>query len=133
MMKTLKIEIKEEQKLITRKMEVKINIEKLRKEMQKIKKMKTRKEKKLTRKKEIKKTAYLTSTFSDERKYEKFKENFHDSTNGYKKILNIKDIDMKPSIEILDNIAVEGDYEGKYRVLLKPLNLYCFELQEHEY
>ncbi|CAI9294481.1 unnamed protein product [Lactuca saligna] len=78
-------------------------------------------------------TAYLTSTLSDERKYEKFNENFHDSTNGYKKILNIKDIDMvffpvvrsahifvivfnlkKPSIEILDNSAVEGDYEGKY-------------------
>nr|KAJ0192934.1 hypothetical protein LSAT_V11C800407320 [Lactuca sativa] len=39
-------------------------------------------------------TAYLTSTLSNERKYEKFKENFHDSTNGYKKILNIKDIDM---------------------------------------
>ncbi|CAI9286695.1 unnamed protein product [Lactuca saligna] len=39
-------------------------------------------------------TAYLTSTLFDERKYEKFKENFHDSTNGYKKILNIKDIDM---------------------------------------
>nr|KAJ0213930.1 hypothetical protein LSAT_V11C400204050 [Lactuca sativa] len=30
-------------------------------------------------------TAYLTSTLSDERKYENFKENFHDSTNGYKK------------------------------------------------
>nr|KAJ0211095.1 hypothetical protein LSAT_V11C400204830 [Lactuca sativa] len=28
-------------------------------------------------------------------KYEKFKENFHESTNGYKKILKIKDIDMK--------------------------------------
>ncbi|CAI9283923.1 unnamed protein product [Lactuca saligna] len=40
-------------------------------------------------------TAYLTSTLPDERKYEKFKENFHESTNGYKKILNIKDIDMK--------------------------------------
>ncbi|CAI9301167.1 unnamed protein product [Lactuca saligna] len=67
-------------------------------------------------------------------------ENFHDSTDGYKKILNIKDIDMvffpvvisahifvivfnlkKPSIEILDNSAVEGDYEAKYGVLLKPL------------
>nr|KAJ0207068.1 hypothetical protein LSAT_V11C500259920 [Lactuca sativa] len=34
--------------------------------------------------------AYLTSTLSDERKYEKFKKNFHDSTDGYKKILNIK-------------------------------------------
>ncbi|CAI9271386.1 unnamed protein product [Lactuca saligna] len=85
-------------------------------------------------------TAYLTSTLSDERKYEKFKENFHESTNGYKKILNIKDIDMvffpvvrsahifvivcnlkKPSIEILDNSAVEVDYEGKYGVILKPL------------
>nr|KAJ0216759.1 hypothetical protein LSAT_V11C300127850 [Lactuca sativa] len=54
-------------------------------------------------------TAYLTSTLSDERKYEKFKENFHESTNGYKKILNIKDIDMKPPIEILDNSAVEGE------------------------
>nr|KAJ0187203.1 hypothetical protein LSAT_V11C900500300 [Lactuca sativa] len=85
-------------------------------------------------------TAYLTSTLSDERKYEKFKENFHDGTNGYKKISNIKDIDMvffpvvrsahifvtvfnlkKPSIEILDNSAVEGDYEGKYGVIMKPL------------
>ncbi|CAI9285377.1 unnamed protein product [Lactuca saligna] len=85
-------------------------------------------------------TAYLTSTLSDERKYEKFKENFHDSTNGYKKILNIKDIDMvffpvvksahifvivfnlkKPPIEILDNSAVEGDYEGKYGVIMKHL------------
>nr|KAJ0194691.1 hypothetical protein LSAT_V11C700342620 [Lactuca sativa] len=28
-------------------------------------------------------TAYLTSTLSDEKKYEKFKENFHESTNGY--------------------------------------------------
>nr|KAJ0193984.1 hypothetical protein LSAT_V11C800443470 [Lactuca sativa] len=87
-------------------------------------------------------TAYLTSTLSDERKYEKFKENFHYSTNGYKKILNIKDIDMvfflvvksahifvivfnlkKPSIEILDNSAVEGDYEGKYGVIMKPLKI----------
>nr|KAJ0215009.1 hypothetical protein LSAT_V11C300129960 [Lactuca sativa] len=76
-------------------------------------------------------TAYLNSTFSDERKYEKFKKNFHDSTNGYKKILNIKDIDMKPSIEILDNTAVEGDYEGKYGVILKPLkNLFVRYLKE---
>ncbi|CAI9261277.1 unnamed protein product [Lactuca saligna] len=67
--------------------------------------------------------AYLTSTLSDERKYKKFKENFHESTNGYKKFLNIKDIDMKPSIEILDNSAVEGDYEGKYEVILKPLKI----------
>ncbi|CAI9302650.1 unnamed protein product [Lactuca saligna] len=69
-------------------------------------------------------TTYLTSTLSDERKYEKFKKNFHESTNGYKKILNIKDIDMKPSIEILDNSAVEGDYEGKYGVILKPLKIF---------
>nr|KAJ0187440.1 hypothetical protein LSAT_V11C900479030 [Lactuca sativa] len=55
--------------------------------------------------------------------YEKFKENFHESTNGYKKILNIKDIDMKPSVKILDNSAVEGDYEGKYGVILKPLKI----------
>ncbi|CAI9268842.1 unnamed protein product [Lactuca saligna] len=95
-------------------------------------------------------TAYLTSTLSDERKYEKFKENFHDSTNGYKKILNIKDIDMvffpvvksahifvivfnlkKPSIEILDNSAVEGDYEGKYGVIMKPLkNLFVRYFKE---
>nr|KAJ0216721.1 hypothetical protein LSAT_V11C300121420 [Lactuca sativa] len=67
-------------------------------------------------------TAYLTSTLSDERKYEKFMENFHDSTNGYKEILNIKDIDMKSSIEILDNSAVEGDYERKHRVIMKPLS-----------
>nr|KAJ0203039.1 hypothetical protein LSAT_V11C500295170 [Lactuca sativa] len=202
---TPKIEMKEEQKLRTRKMEVKKNIHKLRKEMQKIKKMKTRKEKKLTRQKEINEiklqvknlmslhqkkhlqrnkskttikrdvvvqtkygqitertimeslysntenfgevldtwsellnhqelerdfgnspyrlflkvgvcTAYLTSTLSNERKYEKFKESFHESTNGYKKILNRKDIDMKPSIEILDNSAVEGDYEVKYEI-----------------
>nr|KAJ0214717.1 hypothetical protein LSAT_V11C400212090 [Lactuca sativa] len=35
---------------------------------------------------------------SYERKYEKFKENFHDSTDRYKKILNIKDIDMLKEI-----------------------------------
>nr|KAJ0208882.1 hypothetical protein LSAT_V11C400211330 [Lactuca sativa] len=32
-------------------------------------------------------------------------------------VFNLK----KPSIEILDNSAVEGDYEGKYGVLLKRL------------
>nr|KAJ0227708.1 hypothetical protein LSAT_V11C100045140 [Lactuca sativa] len=29
--------------------------------------------------------AYVSSTLCDERKYEKFKENFHDNTDGYKK------------------------------------------------
>nr|KAJ0185406.1 hypothetical protein LSAT_V11C900478200 [Lactuca sativa] len=38
--------------------------------------------------------AYVSSTLSDERKYEKIKENFHDNIDEYKKILNIKDIDM---------------------------------------
>nr|KAJ0216828.1 hypothetical protein LSAT_V11C300139800 [Lactuca sativa] len=33
-------------------------------------------------------TAYLTSTLSDDRKYEKFKENFHDSTDRYFKEIN---------------------------------------------
>nr|KAJ0195049.1 hypothetical protein LSAT_V11C700368500 [Lactuca sativa] len=96
-------------------------------------KNKNKKEEKLTREKEMKKrcgypdkiwpNADVSSTFSDERKYGKFKENFHDIINGYKKILNIKDIDMKSSIEILENSTVEGDYEGKYGVLLKPLIL----------
>nr|KAJ0207451.1 hypothetical protein LSAT_V11C500239110 [Lactuca sativa] len=45
------------------------------------------------------KNAYLTSTLSDERMYEKFKENFHDNTDWYKKILNIKDIDMCDATE----------------------------------
>nr|KAJ0205730.1 hypothetical protein LSAT_V11C500233480 [Lactuca sativa] len=112
---TLNMEIKEELKLRTQKMEVQINKQKLRKEMQMIEiqysymllsfrkeknlKMKTKKEEKLTRQKGNEgaiptENAYVSSTLSNERKYEKFMENFRDSTDGYKKILTMKDIDM---------------------------------------
>ncbi|CAI9285881.1 unnamed protein product [Lactuca saligna] len=42
-------------------------------------------------------------------------------------VFNLK----KPSIEILDNSAVEGDYEGKYGVIMKPLkNLFVRYFEE---
>nr|KAJ0219522.1 hypothetical protein LSAT_V11C300124490 [Lactuca sativa] len=68
--------------------------------------------------------AYVSSTLSDQRKYEKFK-NFHEtlmvvrSVHIFVIVFNLK----KPSIEITDNSVVEGDYEGKYGVLLKHLKI----------